>query len=420
MAMTTDILNRSYPRYATARIRAILADTPVLGIIGPRQSGKTTLAKAVGEDRHFVSLDDQATREAALDDPIGLLRDRDCVIIDEIQRAPNMMLAIKQLVDADRRPGRFIVTGSANILTLRSIQESLAGRIELLELFPFSQDELADSGPAHFLDRLFAGDHFLEAGRDRELIDRVLTGGYPDAIRRIAGSRRRDWFAAYARALAELDLPGIANIERVAELPRFLRLLAAVNGQPVNATELGSKLQIDRKTAQRYLALAEQIFIVRTLPAWSTNAVKRIMKSPKLHFVDSGLAAALARMTAPALHEDKTPFGNLLESFVLAELVKQGGWSEGRYDFSHFREHDGAEVDIVVENHEGRIVGVEVKAAATVGRKDFAGLTKLAAAAGDRFAGGVVLYDGEQSLPFGEGKRAVPISALWSPDAVSK
>jgi uncharacterized protein len=414
--MTAGDSSRTYPRYATERARAILADTPVLGIIGPRQSGKTTLAKAIGENRHFISLDDQATSEAALDDPVGLIRDSDGVIIDEIQRAPNMMLAIKQMVDADRRPGKFIVTGSANILTLRSMQESLAGRIELLELFPFSQDELAGNGSAHFLDRLFAGDRFLKASRDRELTGRVLAGGYPDAVRREAGQRRRDWFAAYARALAELDLPGIANIERVADLPRFLRLLAAVNGQPVNATELGSKLQIDRKTAQRYLALAEQIFIVRTLPAWSTNAVKRLMKSPKLHFVDTGLAAALARIAAPAIDEDKTPFGNLLESFVLAELTKQCGWSEGRYEFSHFRDLDGAGVDIVVENHEGRIAGIEVKAAATVGRKDFAGLTKLAAAAGDRYAGGVVLYDGEHSLPFGEGKRAVPISVLWSPD----
>jgi predicted AAA+ superfamily ATPase len=409
-------IDRTYPRYATERMRAILADTPVLGIIGPRQSGKTTLAKAVGADRHFISLDDQATREAALDDPVGLIRDADGVIIDEIQRAPNMMLAIKQMVDADRKPGRFIVTGSANISTLRSMQESLAGRIELLDLLPFSQDELVGNGPAHFLDRLFAGDKFLNAERDHQLTDRVLAGGYPDAIRRETSARRRDWFAAYARALAELDLPGIANIERVADLPRFLRLLAAVNGQPINASELGSKLKIDRKTAQRYLALAEQVFVVRTLPAWSTNAVKRLMKSPKMHFVDTGLAASLARISVPAINEDKTQFGHLLESFVLAELAKQCGWSEGRYEFSHFRDLDGAEVDIVIENHEGRIAGIEVKAAATVGRKDFAGLTKLAAAAGSRFAGGVVLYDGEQSLPFGEGKRAVPVSALWSPD----
>ena len=199
------------------------------------------------------------TRNAALTDPIGLIRDVDRAIIDEIQRAPDLMLAIKQSVDADRRPGRFLVTGSANILTLRDMQDSMAGRIEMLPLLPLSQDELAAKGPAHFLDRLFDGDSFLNETRDHDLIDRVLTGGYPDAVTRDAGIRRRDWFAAYAKAIAERDLPDIAKFERAADLPRFLRMLAALNGQPVNATELGGRLQIDRKTAQRYLALAEQI-----------------------------------------------------------------------------------------------------------------------------------------------------------------
>ncbi len=407
--------NIRYPRHATDRAQVILSDTPVLGIIGPRQSGKTTLAREIGGDRRFISLDNAATRAAALADPISVLRDVDSAIIDEIQHAPELMLTIKETIDSDRRPGRFIVTGSANILTIQKMQESLAGRIELLTLLPLSQDELEDNGPAHFLDGLFAGDRFLEAGRDRALTGRVLTGGYPDAITR-QNERRRDWFAAYARAVVERDLPDIANVERVADLSRLLQMLALVNGQPVNATELGRRLQIDRKTAQRYLALVEQIFVIRTLPAWSTNAVRQLMKAPKMHFVDSGLAAAVANITAPALDEDRTRFGNLLESFVLAELDKQCAWSNGRYAFSHYRDKDKAEVDIVVENQDGRIAGIEVKAAATVGRKDFAGLTKLAAAAGDRYAGGVVLYDGEQSLPFGEGKRAVPISALWSPD----
>ncbi|HKT14769.1 MAG TPA: ATP-binding protein [Allosphingosinicella sp.] len=404
-----------YPRYAAGRARVILSDTPVLGIIGPRQSGKTTLAKEIGSDRRFISLDNAVTRAAALDDPISIVRDVDSAIIDEIQHVPELMLTIKETVDSDRRPGRFIVTGSANILTIQKMQESLAGRIELLTLLPLGQDELEDDGPAHFLDRLFAGDSFLTADRDRALAERVLTGGYPDVIAR-QSERRRDWFTAYARAVVERDLPDIANVERVADLPRLLQMLALVNGQPVNATELGRRLQIDRKTAQRYLALVEQIFVIRTLPAWSSNAVKQLMKAPKMHFVDSGLAAAVANITAPALDEDRTPFGNLLESFVLAELDKQCAWSKGRYAFSHYRNKDGAEVDIVVENQDGRIAGIEVKAAATVGRKDFAGLAKLAAVAGNRFAGGVVLYDGEHSLPFGEGKRAVPISALWSPD----
>lgn len=412
-----------YPRYAEERARTILADTPVLGIVGPRQSGKTTLAQSfassVMPDRRFISLDDPVTRNAALTDPVGLIRDVDRAIIDEIQRAPDLMLAIKQSVDADRRPGRFLVTGSANILTLRDIQDSMAGRIEMLPLLPLSQDELAAKGPAHFLDRLFGGENFLDAGRDHDLIGRVLTGGYPDAVIRETGVRRRDWFAAYAKAIAERDLPDIANVDRAADLPRYLRMLAALNGQPVNASELGNRLKIDRKTALRYLALAEQIFVVRTLPAWSNNAVKRLTKAPKLHFVDSGLAAMLARVTAKQLDTDKTPFGNLLESFVVAELDKQCGWSEGRYDFSHYRDQYGSEVDIVVEDSSDRLAGIEVKAAATVTAKDFAGLSKLAAAVGDRFIGGVLFYDGSDTLPFGEKLRALPISALWSPDAIS-
>lgn len=404
-----------FPRYASDHAKAILTDTPVLGIVGPRQAGKTTLANSIGGDRDYFNLDEPGLRAAALDDPVGFLRDRDGIIIDEIQRAPNLMLAIKASVDADRRPGRFIVTGSANLLTLRTIQDSLAGRIELLPLMPLSQDELAANGPAHFLDLLFAGDGFLHAKRDSQLVARVLTGGFPDAIARRSAARRDDWFAAYASAIAERDIPDIANIERPATLPRLLQLVAALNGQLVNGNDLGSRLGIDRKTALRYLDLIEQTYVVRSLPAWSNNAVKRLIKAPKLHFVDTGLAAHLANITAEKLTPEKGSFGMLLESFVLGELEKQSRWSKGRYTFSHFRDKDGAEVDIVVEDQAGRVAGIEIKAAATVGRKDFTGLARLMAVAGGRFAGGVVLYDGEHSLAFGEGRRAVPISALWSP-----
>lgn len=405
-----------FPRYAAAHAKIVLTDTPVLGIIGPRQAGKTTLAKAIGGQRDYLNLDEAALRRAALSDPDGLIRDRDSVIIDEIQRAPDLMLAIKAAVDADRRPGRFIVTGSANLLTLRTIKESLAGRIELLPLMPLSQDELAAKGPARFLDRLFSGERFVDARRDKQLIGRVLTGGFPDAVARNSDARRNEWFAAYASAVSERDIPDIANIERPATLPLLLRMAAALNGQLVNANDLGSRLNIDRKTALRYLDLIEQIFVVRILPSWSNNALKRLIKAPKLHFVDTGLAANLANITPEKLSPEKGLFGPLLESFVLGELDKQNRWAKGRYNFSHFRDKDGAEVDIVVEDQEGRIAGIEVKAAATVGPKDFSGLNKLAAAAGGRYAGGVLVYDGEHSLSFGESKRAVPISALWSPD----
>lgn len=407
-----------YPRHVGKRARDILTDTPVLAIVGPRQAGKTTLARSIGADRRYINLDDATYRRAAREDPVGLVRDVDGAIIDEIQRAPELMLAVKASVDANRRPGRFIITGSANLLTLHSVQDSMAGRIEVLPLLPLSQDEIADQGPAHFLDRLFAGDRFTEPTRAPDLIERVLTGGFPDVIARRTPARRQDWLVAYATAIATHDVADIAHIERAATIPRLLRLVASLNGQLLNATDLGSRLGIDRKTALRYLQLIEQIFVVRTLSAWSTNPAKRLVKAPKLHFVDSGLAAALTGITAQRLQVDRGPLGPLLESFVLSELDRQCTWSAGRYYFSHFRDKDGAEVDIVIESQHGAVAGIEVKAAASVGPRDFAGLTRLAAAAGDRFAGGIVLYDGASSLPFGDGKRAVPIAALWSSDGL--
>ena len=403
-----------YPRYAADRARMILADTPILGLIGPRQSGKTTLARQLEPDRRYITLDNPNTLAAALADPVGMIRGLDTAIIDEIQRAPALMLAIKQSVDDDRRPGRFLVTGSANIVTARGIQDSMAGRIENLRLLPLSQDELADQGSAHFLDRLITGETFGPIQADRTIIERVLIGGYPEAIARPNGRRRLDWFAAYINVLAERDLPDIATIERAADVPRFFNLLATLNGQLINASAMGMRLKIDRKTALRYLGLAEQLFIVRSLPAWSSNELKRLVKAPKLHFIDSGLAAALSGATPERLAVDRTAFGRLLESFVLAELEKQSGWSECRYDFSHFRDKDGVEVDIVAEDEVGRVIGIEVKASATVRASDFAGLKRMSAAARE-FVAGVVLYDGREPLSFGDKLWALPLASLWSP-----
>lgn len=226
--------------------------------------------------------------------------------------------------------------------------------------------------------------------------------------------RHRDWLATYIGVLAERDLPDIATIERAADTPRFFNLLAMLSGQLVNASAMGNRLKIDRKTALRYLGLAEQLFIVRSLPAWSGNALKRLVKAPKLHFVDSGLAAALRGATPERIEYDRTILGSLLEGFVLAELEKQSSWSEGRYNFSHFRDKDGVEVDIIAEDEVGRVVGVEVKASATVKASDFAGLKRLADVAGD-FVAGVVLYDGTEPLPFGDRLWALPLACLWSP-----
>lgn len=403
-----------FPRYAADRARMILTDTPVLGLIGPLQSGKTTLARQIEPTRRYITLDDTNVLASALADPVGMIRSLDKAIIDEIQRAPALMLAIKQSVDTDRRPGRFLVTGSANIVTVGGIHDSMAGRIENLRLLPLSQDELANRGAAYFLDRLFAGRSFSPTETQGDLVERVLTGGYPEVVACEDSLKRRDWLATYIGVLAERDLPDIATIERATDIPKFFNLLAMLSGQLVNASAIGNRLKIDRKTALRYLGLAEQLFIVRSLPAWSSNALKRLVKAPKLHFVDSGLAAALRGATPERIEYDRTILGSLLGGFVLAELEKQSSWSEGRYDFSHFRDKDGVEVDIIAEDEAGRVVGIEVKASATVKASDFAGLKRLANLAGD-FVAGVVLYDGTEPLPFGDRLWALPLACLWSP-----
>lgn len=308
------------------------------------------------------------------------------------------------------------------------MQESMAGRIETVTLLPLSYSEryspvVARSAPAErFLDRAFAEtlagalDHDTQTNADTligaRLVDAVLTGGYPEPIVRTSDRRRRDWFRAYARAIVERDIPDIADIKRGAQLPQFLEALALLNGQLVNLTDLGTRIGVDRKTADRYLSLLEQLFIVERLPAWSRSGLQRLVKTPKLHFVDSGLAAALRGITAASISPDRTQFGPLLETSVLSELRKQAGWYDGPLRFTHYRDKDGVEVDVVMESERGQLVGIEIKASATVSAADFIGLNRLRRAAKE-FVCGYVLYDGTQTLAFGDGLHAVPISALW-------
>ena len=425
-------------RFSQSHAHQVLSDTPVLGLVGPRQSGKTTLALQIGGQiggikRQYLTLDDPNQLAAARYDPLGFIRRLDFATIDEIQRAPELMLAIKQSVDADRRPGRFIVTGSANILTARGIQDSMAGRIETVQLLPFSQDEIRANGPAHFLDWLFAKAGLndiglqnvtkkLENSNDQvqraDFVPLIVQGGYPEVLTRPQVRRRRDWFNAYIAAVTQKDLPDIATIDNAADMPRFVQLLALLNGQMVNHSELGARIGIDRKTAARYFNLLEQLYIVWQLPAWASNPIKRLVKSPKLHFIDTGLAAHLQGVTDDSVQINRGPIGNLLESFVLSELRKQAGWAQGRYRYSHFRDAEGIEVDLVIEDDRMRVIGIEIKASATVTAKDFSGLRKLKSLS-DRFQGGIVLYDGDAPLPFGPNMMAIPVDYLWSSSITS-
>ena len=405
-----------YPRFVEQRVQEALIDTRVVLLCGPRQSGKTTLARRIaGEANPFVTLDDATTLDAALSDPVGFLRGFDRAVIDEIQRAPDLILAIKTTVDTDPRPGRFFLTGSANLMTLPRVADSLAGRMGIIRLLPLAQAELHDARPS-FLDRVFAGE--IPVSRTPivgdDLTETVFAGGYPEALTRSRWRRRQEWHLDYIEAIVQRDVRDIARIEQLSSMPRLLRVLAEHSGQLVNYSGFGAPLGMNHVTTRKYMGVFENLFLVHTLPPWYTNTLKRLTKSPKLHFLDAGLLAALRGITPDHLRRDRTPFGPLLETFVLSELLKLATWADDRYAFSHFRDKERNEVDIVIENGRGQIVGVEVKASATVSARDFSGLRRLAAGAGERFVMGLVLYDQDSTVPFGGQMIAAPISALWS------
>lgn len=404
-----------FGRFVERRAEEALSDTPVVLIIGPRRAGKTTLVKKMGTtDRTYITLDDQTVLEAAKTDPVGFIRGLDQAIIDEVQRAPDLLLAIKKSVDEDYRPGRFLLTGSANVLTLPKVADSLAGRMETIQMLPLARAEIAGQPPS-FLERLFDGKLSSQPNAivGDELIQLVLFGGFPEAISRETERRRQDWARSYLTSILTRDLRDIADVEKLTELPKFVRLLAEHSGQLVNYSQFGSGINVSHKTGQRYVWLLEQVFLITTVQPWFTNALKRMIKTPKLHFVDSGLLATVRGLTFDRVKADRGTFGALLESFVFSEVQKLMTASDLRVTAHHFRDRDGREVDVVLERDDGMLVGIEVKASATVKAGDFSGLKALAEAAGKRFAFGVVLYDSTDIVPFGDRLAAAPLSCLW-------
>lgn len=409
--------SRLYRRFTEAVLLETLADTPAVLIHGPRQCGKTTLARRVGEERDYAyfSFDDDVTLAAAKADPVGFVGELpDRVVLDEVQRAPVIFPALKSAVDRRRTPGRFLLTGSANVLLLPTLADSLAGRLGLLRLHPLAQCELAAHEP-RFLDLLFDGG-FKVRRHDRlgkELAERIAEGGYPAALTRTTGRRRTAWYRDYIETLVQRDVRHLARIASLDALPRLLALAAGQTARLINISDLASPFQLSRPTIRDYVTLLEQVFLIDELPPWHSNRLSRLIKTPKLHIGDTGLACTLLGIDAAGLWQDRTLLGQLLETFVYQELRRHASWHDGEIRFSHYRNKDGAEVDLVLERGSGQIAGVEVKAAATVTAADFRGLRKLKEAAGRRFTAGVVLYDGETSAGFGEGMHAIPIRTLW-------
>jgi uncharacterized protein len=406
----------NYNRRLQRRIEQALADTPAVMLLGARQSGKTTLARLVGDARgyKYISFDDELQRAAADTDPVGFVADLpERSLLDEVQLVPSLFRTLKHAIDKDRQPGRFILTGSANLLIAPKLSDSLAGRLEILQLRPLAQSEIEDTN-TQFIHKLFLGSFKKERGErlGGNLLERVVAGGYPAAVKRTTAHRRAAWYADYAKALVQQDIQALAHIRSLDSLPRLLQLAATQTSSLLNVSDLSAPLAISRGTVTEYLALLEHLFLLERLPPWHHNRLSRLIKTPKLHIADSGLAAALLGMSPEALTHDRSMLGRLVETFVFQELRRQAGWQDQELQFFHYRDKDGVEVDVVIEQGP-RVAGVEVKAGSTVTSSDFRGLRALQEATKDRFAAGVVLYDGEAVVRFGEGLFAVPLSVLW-------
>ncbi len=405
-------------RALAPRLTTALGDTPAVMLVGPRQAGKSTLVQGLVSERsgRYVTLDDLNTLEAARRDPVGLIGEHDGLLaIDEVQRAPDLLLPIKAAIDRDRRPGRFILTGSAQVMLLPTVSESLAGRVEVHTLWPFSQAELAGVGSRTVETLLAPAVPDLEAAllpRD-ELVGRLARGGFPEAVSR-ADDRRAEWLDAYLTAIVQRDVRDLANIERLAEIPALLASLASRVRAPLNKSDVGSSVGIPRSSLDRYLTLLEHVFLVRRLPAWHSNRIKQITKAPKILIGDSALLIHLLRVDRQRLAEDDALLGAVLECFVGMELAKQLAASTVRASLMHMRSARGVEVDFLLEAADGRIAGVEVKAAATIRGDDFKHLARLRDSLGDRFVRGVILHPGGERIRFGDRLEAWPLASLWT------
>jgi predicted AAA+ superfamily ATPase len=407
-------------RNITLRLTEALSDSPVVLLNGARQTGKSTLTQWIASEIHsarYITLDDAGILAAIRHDPEGFISglSEGNVVLDEVQRAPELFLAIKAAVDRNRRPGRFVLTGSANVMLLPRLSESLAGRMEIITLWPFSQGE-KESIKEGFVDAIFEDTVFsqlkIKEGRD-SIIQKIITGGYPEALYRKTAARQKAWFSSYITTILQRDVRDLANIEGLTIMPRLLSLLSARTASLVNFAEISRSIGLPQSTLKRYMTLLETTFLVQTLPAWFTNLSKRIVKAPKLILNDTGLIAHLIGLNEERMKTDAGIFGQLLENFVVMELRKQISWSRAQPQIFHYRTQTGREVDIILENADGKVVGIEVKASSTITGREFNGLRTLSEAIGKRFQRGIVLYTGPENIPFGPNLNALPVSYLW-------
>jgi predicted AAA+ superfamily ATPase len=396
-----------------------LGEARAVCLLGARQSGKSTLARAIAEREHpaeYLTLDNDATRRSALEDPTGFIAGvSGPAVIDEVQRAPDLMLAIKERLDTNNARGQFLLAGSANILTLPSIADALPGRVDYVRMWPFSQGELAGRRE-RFIHRLLAGEapHVDDAEVGlKAYAARIVAGGFPDARDRSARGRAR-FFTSYVSTILGRDLPDIVGVRDPVAVERLLRIVAARSAGLQSSRGVAGELGMDHKTVAAQTRVLEDLFLVWRLQPWHVNLGSRQVKTPKIYMTDTGLLTHLTNIDARGIVEHPTLAGPVLETFAAMELARQCDWSESPASLFHYRDKQQREVDIVLELGSGETAGVEIKTAATVQAKDFAGLRHLRDKLGGRFKAGVVLYTGRRTLSFGERLTAVPLCGLWS------
>ncbi len=408
-------------RHITDHLAEALADTPIVLVNGARQTGKSTLVQSPelsGEGRQYLTFDDPGVLGAARRDPNGFVAGLgQRVTLDEIQHIPELFSAIKMAVDRKRQPGRFLLTGSANVLLLPKLSESLAGRMEVLTLWPFSQGELIGV-QEDFIDTLFAKQISWTSTRPPKLqreaiLEKVLTGGYPLVVERQKG-RRKAWFQSYLMTILQRDVRDLSSIADLTAVPRLLAVVASRVGNLLNFADLSRNLAINQSTLRRYFALLETTFLVQLLQPWSVNLGQRTIHTPKVYLNDTGLLAHLLGLTLDRLGTDPGLAGGVLENFVLMELRKQAAWSVTQPQFFFWRTASGQEVDILLEDSAGRVVGIEVKAGATLGGNDVRGLESLAKAVGPKWIRGIVLYMGTEVIPFAQNLHGLPWASIWT------
>lgn len=409
-------------RHLAAPLRDALADTPAVLINGARQTGKSTLVQSTdlaSQNRQYLTFDDPGILAAARRDPNGFIAGLNLpVTLDEVQHVPELFPVIKAAIDRSRQPGQFLLTGSANVMLLPKLSDSLAGRMEVLTLWPFSQGELRGVRE-NFVEHLLSTGHADRSGRNSSvswegLLEVMVAGGYPPAVARHTPARRDAWFQSYVLTMLQRDIRDLASIADFTAIPRLLSVVAARAGNLLNFADLSRTMALPQTTLKRYFALLENTFLVELLRPWARNLGKRVIQTPKVYLNDSGLLAHTLGATVERLKTEGSLVGAVLENFVLMELRKQCGWSASRPELFYWRTASGQEVDFVIEDRTGRVVGIEVKAAATLGNNDVRGLKALADAVGKSWIRGVVLYSGTEIIPFAADLHGVPLKSIWS------